>query len=138
MSQPTQSKLTGIAPYFFVSDIKRSAAYYQDVLGFTVPRLWGEPPGFCMPQRDGLVMMLCQADNPGKVQPNGRDGEAWDAYVWVTDADALCEEFKSMGVLLQYAPEDKPFYGNREFAIRDPDGYVIAFGHSGLGKRHPE
>jgi hypothetical protein len=24
---------------------------------------------------------------------------------------------------------DRPYYGNREFAIRDLDGYVIAFAH---------
>jgi hypothetical protein len=25
---------------------------------------------------------------------------------------------------------DQEEYGNREFAVRDPDGYVIAFGHN--------
>ena len=73
---------------------------------------------------------LKEVDDKARIQPNGdSDGESWDAYVWVHDADTLFAEFKANGVQIVYGPEDRTFYGNREFAIRDLDGYVIAFAH---------
>src|SRR5258708_37011061 len=62
---PGERQCLAIAPLFFVADVARAAAYYRDVLGFTVERIWGEPPCFCMPHRDGLTIMLKEvADKP--------------------------------------------------------------------------
>ena len=57
------------------------------------------------------------------------DGKSWDAYIWVHDVDVLFADFKAKGARVVYEPTDRPFYGNREFAISDLDGYVIAFAH---------
>ncbi len=137
MSQHTgaERQLLAIAPEFFVADIHAAVAYYRDVLGFTVDRLWGEPPGFCMPRRDGLTVFLAEVDDKTRVRPNGADGRSWDAYVWVRDADALFAEFAARGAHVVYPPEDRLFYGNREFAVRDIDGYIIAFAHGIEEKR---
>ena len=124
------SRFLGIAPRFFVTDIQRAAAYYRDVLGFTIDRMWGDPPTFCMPHRDKLVIMLGPSVHGAKVRPNGADGESWDAYVWVEDADALHAEFTARGADIVHPPVDRPYYGNREFAVRDPDGHIIAFAHT--------
>ena len=124
------SRLLGIAPRFLVADIGRAAAYYRDVLGFTIDRMWGDPPTFCMPHRDGLTVMLGPSVPGAAVQPNGRDGESWDAYVWVEDADALHAEFAARGAAIVHPPVDREYYGNREFAVRDPDGHIIAFAHT--------
>jgi uncharacterized glyoxalase superfamily protein PhnB len=129
-SQP-ERQLLAIAPYFLVADIHASVAYYRDVLGFTIERLWGDPPSFSMPHRDRLTIMLSQSADGAQVRPNAaRDCDYWDAYVWVRDADALFEEFSAKGARVAYPPEDRLFYGNREFAIHDPDGYLLAFGSS--------
>lgn len=50
-SPSNEPQLRAIAPYFFVADIHAAAAYYRDVLGFTIDGLWGDPPSFCMPYR---------------------------------------------------------------------------------------
>jgi catechol 2,3-dioxygenase-like lactoylglutathione lyase family enzyme len=125
----SEKQFLAIAPRFFVADILVSAAYYRDVLGFTINRLWGDPPCFCMPHRDGLTIMLGTIEDKARIRPNGSDGESWDAYVWVRDADALFAEFSARGADIAYAPVDRNYYGNREFALRDPDGYIIAFAH---------
>jgi uncharacterized glyoxalase superfamily protein PhnB len=128
--QPSSARdLLGIAPLFFVADVERAAAHYRDVLGFTVTRIWGEPPCFCMPNRDGLTIMLQQVEDTARIRPNGADGCSWDAYVWVSDADALFVVFKASGARIVHAPVDRDYYGNREFAVRDLDGYIIAFAH---------
>lgn len=118
------SRLLGVCPHFLVSDLGRSLDYYVDVLGFDRPPLWGDPPVFAMPQRDGFIVMLNQAD--GLTPRPGGEG-TWDAYFWCDDADALYAEVKARGAIVLHPPEDRADYGNREFAVRDPDGYVLAF-----------
>src|SRR5262245_19275136 len=91
-----------IAPYFIVDDLITTANYYRDKLGFHYDRFWGEPPSFCMVCRSGIVIMLSQLCAVGRMRPNRladpEEGDAWDAYIWVEDADALYAEFKSKGV----------------------------------------
>jgi catechol 2,3-dioxygenase-like lactoylglutathione lyase family enzyme len=130
-TEPASAKqLLGIAPYFLVRDVVRAAGYYRDALGFSYPRYWGNPPVFCMPQRDGLIIMLSQTHHASIIRPNAkaRRDESWDAYVWVNDADALYAEVKAHGAIIAYEPVLQEEYGNREFGVRDLDGYLLAFG----------
>ena len=129
LAVPTDRQLLGVAPMFFVADVQRASDHYRDVLGFHYEQIWGEPPCFSMPSRDGLIVMLSQVADKTRVRPNGADGESWDAYFWVQDADRLFGEFVAKGARVAYAPVDRPFYGNREFAVHDLDGYLLAFAH---------
>ncbi len=132
-------QIHGSAPFFIVADVVKAAEFYRDVLGFDLPRFWGEPPCFAMPRRDGFVVMLQQADDPARVHPNGgaKGCESWDAYFWVRDADALFAEFSDHSVEVVYPPTDQEYYGMREFAIRDLDGYILAFAHD-TGEQAPD
>ena len=120
------------APFFYVKDIVKAAEFYREVLGFDFETLWGEPPTFCMPTRDGFTVMLQQKE-ADKIVPNGKYHD-WDAYFWVTDADKLFNEFKSKGVRVEYEPVIKELYNMKEFAIYDLDGYLLAFGQNWEGK----
>jgi len=123
-------QLFGIAPYFLVRDVVKAAEYYRDALGFRFERFWGEPPCFCMPNGDGCIIMLSQVGDASIIRPNSkaRNDESWDAYVWVKDADALYAEVKPRGAIITYEPTLQDEYGNREFGVRDLDGYILAFG----------
>lgn len=121
-------RLHALAPYFIVKDLLASVEYYHRSLGFSQPKLWGEPPGFAMPQRDGLTVMLKQAEPGMTILPNGSQEHCWDAYVWVEGLDELFAEMKANGATIEYAPCIQEDYGMKEFAVRDPDGYVLAFG----------
>jgi catechol 2,3-dioxygenase-like lactoylglutathione lyase family enzyme len=121
-----------IAPYFIVDDVVASANYYRDRLGFRYERFYGEPPAFCMVSRRGIVIMLAQLEERGLARPNRTvdpEGGAWDAYVWVDDADALLAEFRASEVTIARGICDQP-YGCRDFEIDDLNGYRICFGHS--------
>lgn len=121
-----------IAPYFLVDDVVATANFYRDKLGFVYERFWGEPPAFCMVHRAGIIIMLSQLATTGLTRPNSRadpNGDAWDAYVWVENADALYEEFTAKGVKIARAICEQP-YGNRDFDIEDCNGYRLCFGHS--------
>jgi len=121
--------------YFVVDDIVTTANYYRDKLGFGHERSWCEPPSFCMAWRNGVVIMLAQLERPGTMRPNRlADPEvgAWDAYIWVDDADALYAEFKSKGVTIE-RDLCVQAYGCRDFDVADCNGYRFGFGHDTEG-----
>ena len=121
-----------IAPYFVVDDVVTTANYYRDKLGFEYARFWGEPPCFCMVRRSGIVIMLKQLEVIGVMRPNRTiDPErgAWDAYIWIDNADALYAEFKSKGVIIARDICDQP-YGCRDFDVDDCNGYRLCFGQN--------
>src|SRR5437763_10862754 len=63
-----------VAPYFVVDDVVATAAFYRDKLGFAYERFWGDPPGFTMVHRSGVVLMLGQLAPTGTgslMRPNG-------------------------------------------------------------------
>jgi predicted enzyme related to lactoylglutathione lyase len=129
------SEQWGIAPYFVVDDVVSSANFYRDKLGFHYDRFWNEPPAFCMVKRQGIVIMLAQVDEvsktaSGRIRPNRMadpEGGAWDAYIWVEDADALHAEFKARSVKIVRDLCDQ-VYGCRDFEIDDYNGYRLCFG----------
>ena len=54
-----------------------------------------------------------------------RDGGVWDAYIHVSDARGLYERVKDE-VFIRRVPCPMP-YGELEFELRDPNGYVLVF-----------
>ncbi len=119
-------KINASAPHFFVRDINQSVRFYVDVLGFDEPKIWGDPPCFAMPSRDGMTVMLNQADL-AYVRPNGMN-DCWDAYFWCDNIDSFWSSIKDR-VDVVHEPEDRPHYGMREIGIRDLDGYMLVFAH---------
>ena len=79
--------------------------------------------------------MLAQVDEvsktaSGRIRPNRMadpEGGAWDAYIWVEDADALHAEFTSRSVKIVRDLCDQ-VYGCRDFEIDDYNGYRLCFG----------
>jgi predicted enzyme related to lactoylglutathione lyase len=125
------SRRWAIAPYLVVDDVVATANFYRDMLGFRYDRFWGDPPAFCMVKRNGIVIMLSQIEGAGAMRPNrlaDPEGGAWDAYVWVDDADALHAEFRARGVTIAREICDQ-LYGCRDFDVEDCNGFRLCFGH---------
>jgi uncharacterized glyoxalase superfamily protein PhnB len=125
---PRPARLLAASPILLVADVARAAAYYADALGFHIPRFWGDPPTFCIPQRDRCTVMLNQVGPGADFRPNAHYDGRFDVYFDVDDADALYAEFSASGADIVCAPEDMP-YMMREFQVRDRDGHLLAFGH---------
>jgi catechol 2,3-dioxygenase-like lactoylglutathione lyase family enzyme len=124
------AKIIGSAPILLVADVVASAAYYRDKLGFAYDRFWGDPPCFCMPHRDGHVVMLSQVEDTKHIVPHYKVVQSmWNIYFWVDDAERIYDELKGRGAKIDYELCIQP-YGCKEFGVQDLDGYDIAFGQN--------
>ena len=123
-----RSKILGCAPILLVKDVEKSANYYRDKVGFTYDRFWGDPPGFCILNRDGFNLMLSRVNDFAHIVPHYKVVKnMWNVYFWVDDAKRCYDEMVASGATIDYNLEEKD-YGCLEFGIQDLDGYDIAFG----------
>ena len=115
------------APYFPVPDVSSIGAYYRDILGFHCEYAAGDPQEFAVYSRNGSAVMFRRVQEPSVISPNERQGGTWDVFFWVNDVEALYGELTLKGASVVYSPVIQP-YQMKEFAVRDPNGYVLGFG----------
>jgi uncharacterized glyoxalase superfamily protein PhnB len=72
------------------------------------------------------IMLLALADYQKPDLRARRRSGLWDAYIRVDGVHALYEGLENKA-LVQMPLTDQP-YGDWEFEVRDPNGYVIVFG----------
>src|SRR5580658_9829509 len=102
MSQST-AKLTSSAAVLLVKDVVAAANHYRDKMGFQYEQLLGEPPSFVILNRDGLYLMLKQANDPKHVVPHWTVSKGlWNVYSWVNDVESLYQAFVARRVTLDY------------------------------------
>ena len=118
----TMPRFNRITPRVPVADLRRTMAFYTTTLGFHVSVLWSrDNPTFCVLDRDEISIGFFI---PDKHRPASRPGGS-DLYIEVRNVQGLYEELKGK-VRIEWGPEVY-FYGRREFAILDPDGYLVIF-----------
>ncbi len=131
---PTFTKLT---PNLLVANVERSLAFYTDILGFargfTVPEQ--SPFVFASVVSGSVEIFLNDKDTGIKEYPAFAGiplGATATMFIEMEGAgspgstiDALHDRLKSHVVVTM--PLVTQWYGVREFAIADPDGYVITF-----------
>jgi catechol 2,3-dioxygenase-like lactoylglutathione lyase family enzyme len=122
-------KFNTTTPILHVHDIAETMAWYQKHLGFTADPFPRQPPYvFCILWRDTIEIMLQQVDGAHPLDVYRlRPGGAWHVYLRMNGVDTLRAALKDKPhVPIIEEPHDRP-YGNREFVIRDPNGYVLVF-----------
>jgi catechol 2,3-dioxygenase-like lactoylglutathione lyase family enzyme len=116
-------------PTFLVDDVGGTARWYAEHLGFrtmgTFPKL--EPFAYASIQRGGAEIMLLRLAGYQKPDFAARRPEGvWDAYLRMDGVAALFASVE--GRELIHGPLVKRPYGDWEFEVRDPNGYVLVFG----------
>ena len=124
---PHFQKLT---PNLLVASVERSLAFYVDTLGFerglTVPEQ--SPFVFASVTGGPVEIFFNDAATAVKEYPafGGKPlGATGTMFIELEGVDALHDRLNSRVKFVM--PLETKFYGMREFAIEDPDGYVITF-----------
>jgi len=89
----------------------------------------GAPPhNFAILRRDEVVLFLQQLSGYQKPDVySQREGGVWSAYIQTAGVRALYDSLKGRAdVTLVHRLHHQP-YGQTEFEIRDPNGYVLVF-----------
>jgi uncharacterized glyoxalase superfamily protein PhnB len=125
-----KARLDNVAPVLVSSDLRRTADYYRDVLGFELVEHYEAPEPFATLYRDSVEVVVVQAEH-GQVESNAaRYGAGFDVYLDPEDlagVDLLYDELVEKGARIVAEPEMTP-YGSYEFVLEDIDGRRIGIG----------
>jgi glyoxylase I family protein len=118
--RPIEASFHGVR--YQVADVRRSAAFYTDVLGFTLDHQ--QPPAFASVSLGPLRILLSGPGASGsRTMADGRRQEpgGWNRVVLrVSDLPSRVETLRAAGVRFRNAVETGP--GGRQIQIEDPDG----------------
>jgi uncharacterized glyoxalase superfamily protein PhnB len=121
-------QLRSAVPTFLVADVGATARWYVETLGFhlagSVPAR--EPYVYASLQRDGVEIMLLglpgyQKPDLSELRPEG----IWDAYVRVRGVRTFYSTVRDQPFVRM--PLKQQPYGDSEFEVRDPNGYILVF-----------
>ena len=134
MSSETSATASGpilhaAVPTFIVDDVAATARWYANTLGFNLaghfPKT--EPYAYASLQRGNAEIMLLRLSGYQKPDLTGRRAEGpWDAYIRMNGVRALYEHWHGREFIRM--PLRKQPYGDWEFEVRDPNGYILVFG----------
>lgn len=121
--------MKAITPTLKVADMEETVRFYTEVLGFE--------PLFTLPGPDGSLIhaSLRRGDadlmfgpvcdtQPHDLGPRGRGVGLYATVGDDEDIDAFYAQVKAAGAAVVQEPTDQ-FWGMRDWAIEDPDGYVL-------------
>jgi catechol 2,3-dioxygenase-like lactoylglutathione lyase family enzyme len=130
-SAPPQSDviIRSAVPTFLVADVAATARWYAANLGFHTAGAFPkeEPYAYASLMRGPAEIMLL--DLAGYQKPDLRDRRPtglWDAYIRVDGVHPLYQTVEGKP-FIQLPLKQQP-YGDWEFEVRDPNGYVLVFG----------
>jgi lactoylglutathione lyase len=119
-----EPNLKQAVPFFMVTDMNRSIAFYVNGLGFELKLDWrpGDSIEWCWLEREGVAIML-QEYREG-FRPMEKPGVGVSICFICRDALKLYTEFQEKGL----HPKE-PFVGNKMWvtSLADPDDYTLDF-----------
>ena len=117
MSSKLTCKLLRSAPYFPVSNVERSAPFYEEILGFCREYSAGTPLQLAICSRDALAIMQRKVLESDLIVPNEKQGGTWDAFFWVSDVQALHVELHTKAADIVYGPLIQEAYQIKQLPV---------------------
>jgi len=116
-----------LEPILGVPDVKATAEYYRDKLGFAIEFFYGDPPTHAGVSR-GEWSFPAARIQLSRLESERASVPTVDLFIFVgPDIARLYDAYRNSGVEIASTLEAKP-WGMREFAIRDCNGYLLRFG----------
>lgn len=107
-----------VVPRLPTTNLAQTIGFYTSTLGFRLGSMWpDDAPTFAILNRDHIDLQFSVAPAPGSPETT--------ICIDVTDSVALHRRLVEK-LPIEWGPEVY-WYGRREFAIRDPNGYLIIF-----------
>lgn len=116
------ARLVDCIPIITVRDVARATRFYVDVLGFTLDFETGAPDFVAGLFKDEIQVMLIGSTGVNVRQEPGTANLSFFA----DEVDELFSTCRDAAAEVIVEPGDRD-YGQRDFAIRDPDGNVLVF-----------
>lgn len=117
-----------LEPLIYVTDLEKSIQFYTKVLGFKLGKLFPNKnsPTYAPIYIGNNKLMLCLARKSNKkFYPKGLGGSGVQFFVEVDAIDEVWIRIKNqVGVVEEMQTKT---WGDREFTLKDPDGYLISF-----------
>ena len=111
-------RFSALVPMLQCNDIEATKNWYESTLGFRcVGRL---EQNWCRLERDGVALTFMRNAHLGPPQATATQ------YFHVDDIMGLWNSIKDRCVA-EWGPEQMPYW-MIEFAIKDPNGYLLSFG----------
>jgi uncharacterized glyoxalase superfamily protein PhnB len=129
MSGPTTPRVLSAAATFLVPDVAATLGWYAENLGFRIAGVFPEHPphAYASLMRDAGEIMLLGLAGYEKPDLSPRRPEGlWDVYFRTSGVRALYRTLEGRA-FVQMPLKLQP-YGDWEFEVRDPNGYVLVFG----------
>ena len=116
------------ATVLLVDDVAGQIDRYVRKLGFEGHAWQANPHEYGYVSRDDCHVHFARL-SVGRPNPNSElvPPDMFDLYVYVEDVEELHAELAERGAEILNAPVTTE-YGMHEFRVRDPEGYVLAFG----------
>ena len=129
-----KTEISGIAPFFIVRNVPVALSFYCDRLGFDITFQGPSDDDifFGIVQRGSAMIMLKDIGVdplPNYTRDIKKGIARWDAYLHVSDPNALAAEFLSRNVEF-FQPLRDDDDGLRGFEVQDADGYLLFFGRT--------
>ncbi len=115
--------------FIYVNDVVKSLEFYSEVVGATVAQIHSEreggPISLAILRIGHFSLMLHPQEPHASEFTNTRVGVGMHLQLRVDDIDAFHQHCLDEGAMLSVSgePTDQS-WGWREFALKDPDGYV--------------
>lgn len=113
-------KLENVRPVLAVKDIDETISFYRKILGFECEN---RLEGWAALRKDDVEIMITL---PNAHEPFEKCVLTGSIYFNTADVDELWNSVKDKANIVY--PIENFYYGMREFAIRDNNGYILQFG----------
>lgn len=123
-------KLIILTPNLMVEDVAKSVDFYQTILGFELVVAIPDEgqPDWAMMKHGEVEVMFQSRQSLSEEIPNFKEakiGGSFTLYIDVEGIDKLYSMIKDKAAIVQEM--HTTFFGSKEFAIQDVNGYVLAF-----------
>ena len=119
-----------MVPLLTVHDVRRSIAFYRDVLGFELTGQYPDPsddPGFAT-FRKGSTEIMMNSDTDSSKRTDATDiqrSQHVGFHFWTEDVEGLRASLQEHDV--NVGDIKVQYFGMKQLSVKDPDGYGLVF-----------